>query len=133
MKTRGELVQEFYDAAGITHPPETHFALVREELREVKEAYAHFLKELGDLQYVVIGAFLSGLENDFPRDLDKDMDNFTFRVLTDTPEVWIDESFYRVHESNMSKLTDKGIERDPETGKILKGPAYKAPDFSDMM
>ena len=41
------------------------------------------------------------------------------------------EAWRRVHESNMSKLTDgKLLKR--EDGKILKGPNYKAPDMSGL-
>ena len=41
------------------------------------------------------------------------------------------EAWRRVHESNMSKLTDgKMLKR--EDGKILKGPNYKAPDMSGL-
>lgn len=41
------------------------------------------------------------------------------------------EAWRRVHESNMSKLTDgKMLKR--EDGKLLKGPSYKAPDMSGL-
>ncbi len=41
------------------------------------------------------------------------------------------EAWRRVHESNMSKLTDgKLVKR--EDGKVLKGPNYKVPDMSGL-
>ena len=71
-----------------------------------KETKHQMYKELADLQYV-----LSGMV-----------------VALGIP---MEEVFSRVHQSNMSKLVDgKPLKR--EDGKVLKGPNYKKPDFSDL-
>jgi predicted HAD superfamily Cof-like phosphohydrolase len=41
-----------------------------------------------------------------------------------------DEIFEEIHSSNMSKLHEGKALKDPETGKIKKGPNYRAPDLS---
>ena len=41
-----------------------------------------------------------------------------------------DEAFHEVHNSNMSKLDREGLPiKDPETGKIKKGPDYRPPNL----
>ena len=70
------------------------------------ETKLKMFKELADLQYV-----LSGMV-----------------VALGIP---MEEVFARVHKSNMSKLVNgKPLKR--EDGKVLKGPNYKKPDFSDL-
>lgn len=50
-----------------------------------------------------------------------------------SPE-FVDRAFELVHQSNMSKVDDNGNPiRDLETGKIQKGPNYKAPDIEAMI
>lgn len=61
---------------------------------------AALLKELADLRYVVEGCAVSlGLP--------------------------IDEAFYEVHRSNMSKLGPDGLPIKDSGGKVLKGPDYR--------
>lgn len=67
---------------------------------------ARMFKELADLQYV-----LSGMV-----------------VALGIP---MQETFRRVHQSNMSKLVD-GHALKREDGKILKGPNYKPPFLDDL-
>ena len=45
----------------------------------------------------------------------------------------LDEAMYRVHESNMSKLDEKGKPIYREDGKVLKGPNYKPPNLQDLV
>jgi len=45
---------------------------------------------------------------------------------------FLDEALNRVHESNMSKLDEDGKPIYRDDGKVLKGPAYKPPDLSDL-
>ena len=67
----------------------------------------NLLKELGDLQYVVSRmAVVFGIN--------------------------LQEVFDRIHKSNMTKV-EKGVTRDPTTGKILKGPNYKEPNLKDLI
>jgi len=61
-------------------------------------------KELADLLYVTIGAAV------------------TFGLP-------LEEVFYEVHKSNMSKLGEDGKPIYREDGKVLKGPNYKEPDL----
>lgn len=128
------LVQEFYTTAGISHPKETHIALIREEVREVIEAAQNLAKELADLEYVLCGAELDGLgPQDLPEDLIEDFLR-SGAVLDRLDEAHVhEEVFIRVHQSNMSKLTDGVLMRDPETGKVLKGPNYQPPSFDDLI
>ena len=44
----------------------------------------------------------------------------------------LQEVFDRIHKSNMTKV-EKGVTRDPTTGKILKGPNYKEPNLKDLV
>ena len=67
---------------------------------------ARMFKELADLQYV-----LSGMV-----------------VALGIP---MQETFRRVHQSNMSKLVD-GHALKREDGKVLKGPNYKPPFLDDL-
>ena len=45
----------------------------------------------------------------------------------------LDEAMYRVHQSNMSKLDEKGNPIYRDDGKVLKGPNYQPPDLSDLV
>lgn len=44
----------------------------------------------------------------------------------------LEESFRRVHESNMSKLGEDGKAIKDASGKVQKGPNYKAPDLTGL-
>ena len=44
-----------------------------------------------------------------------------------------DVAFYRVHDSNMSKLGENGKPFLREDGKVLKGPNYKPPQLDDLV
>lgn len=91
------------------------FRVIQEELDELDMAFGitwsakNTLKEFADVLYTV----------------------YSLAVATG---YWpyLEEAFYRVHESNMTKV-------DPETGmvhykngKVLKGPHYQPPNFDDM-
>ncbi len=133
MVTRADLVKEFYTAAEVKHPVDTHVALIREEAKEVREAVAALLKEMADFQYVVTGAAVQGVQpSQLPDEL-VELINTIMPLFAIVPEELLDEAFRRVHASNMSKLVDGKPLRDPETGKILKGPNYKKPDLSDLV
>ena len=87
--------------------------LIREEVKELMEAISeghpeHILKELVDVVVVCAG-------------------------MADTYGWDFDEAFNRVHESNMSKLDDKGKPVYREDGKVLKSDNYKEPNLSDLL
>ena len=89
---------------------ELRFALIKEELNELKEAIENKdIKEvadaLTDILYVTYGA-----GHAFGIDLDK--------------------CFDEVQNSNMSKLDENGKPIYNESGKVMKGPNYFKPDLS---
>ena len=73
--------------------------------------WAHCMKEMCDLQYVVSGTIIS---------LHPIYGNFI-------------PAFNRVHYSNMSKLDNEGKPLYDSNGKVLKGPNYKPPDLTDLV
>lgn len=73
--------------------------------------WAHCMKELCDLQYVISGTIIS---------LHPLYGNFI-------------PAFNRVHYSNMSKLDNEGKPIYDSNGKVLKGPNYKPPDLTDLV
>lgn len=75
------------------------------------EQWAHLMKELADLQYVLSGTLITFHE--------------LFRVDFDTV-------FNRVHQSNMSKLDDQGKPIRDEGGKVMKGPNYEEANLEDL-
>jgi hypothetical protein len=141
-----QLVVEFVKAFGASLDLRVWYNLVEEELNELyKETpkTKEHLKELCDLFYVTIGMNVSapqGLRSLLP-------DEEFNRVMKQQAKVsrafeeYMDvyggavflEAFYRVHESNMSKLGVDGKPIYREDGKVLKGPNYKEPDLSNLM
>ena len=69
---------------------------------------AHCLKELADLVYVCY-QYAANLGWD------------------------LDEAMHRVHESNMSKLSEDGKPIYRDDGKVLKGPNYAPPNLNDLV
>ena len=45
----------------------------------------------------------------------------------------LDEALQRVHDSNMTKLDERGDPIYREDGKVLKGPNYKEPTLTDLV
>lgn len=114
------MVQEFNRAMDVEHSAsfpnrELRWSLIYEEMDEVftelfpgdgeKINRPRLAKELADLLYVVYGC-------------------------ADALDIPIDEVFYDVHQSNMSKLGADGRPIRREDGKVMKGPNYKPPDLS---
>lgn len=131
---REQLVAEFYEAMDVDPSKELCLALVREEAQEVHEAAQALLKEIADLEYVLAGAIINGAitEDTVDEELAEELMVMLGVAELINPELRL-EVFKRVHESNMSKLVDGKPVRDPESGKVLKGPNYKAPDLSDLV
>lgn len=135
-----QCVDEFMKKFDTPLNPEFWNKLVLEELEEAEEAFLHLLKEMADLQYVLIGRMVgqmktgeslafspqvlkraqtialavNGIENGLQRDI-------------------VDEAFLRVHMSNMSKLGANGEVLRREDGKVLKGPNYQPPNLKDLL
>ena len=110
--------------------PMFHYTLIREEIDEVAKAYAELLKELSDLEYVLVGAHCKGIQ-EFPEDIVSNL--FAFEHLYQAvPQAVLNEAFVRVHRSNMSKLTNgKLVKR--EDGKILKPDTYEPPNMMELV
>jgi len=87
--------------------------LITEEYNELQEAIEHeginqVAKELTDLLYVVYGTGVAmGLD--------------------------LDETFRRVHASNMSKLGEDGKPVYNEYGKVMKGENYQPPNLTEVV
>ena len=140
--TREQRVREFHETFGcmLDHPLsegdegiedlESRRRLIREEGKEVLEAFddmkvelalgrtpspehwAHLLKELTDLQYVLSGTVIA-------------FKNLNLKEF--------DIAFNRTHASNMSNLGEDGKPIKQPNGKIVKGPNYKDPDLLDLI
>ena len=96
--------EEFIELQEIALDISSNFTNQKEITTEQK---TNLLKELGDLQYVISRmAVVFGIN--------------------------LQEVFDRIHKSNMTKV-EKGVTRDPTTGKILKGPNYKEPNLKDLV
>lgn len=109
---------------------EFHYRLIREEMDEVAKAYMELLKELTDLEYVLVGATAKGV-HEYPEDIVSNL--YAFEHLYQAiPTPILNEAFNRVHKSNMSKLTNGKLEKR-EDGKVLKGPNYQPPDLKDLV
>lgn len=110
--------------------PMFHYTLIREEIDEVAKAYAELLKEITDLEYVLVGAHCKGIQ-EFPEDIVSNL--YAFEHLYQAiPTTILNEAFSRVHKSNMSKLTDgKLVKR--EDGKILKPESYEPPNMMELV
>lgn len=128
---RLSLVKQF-QRADPSYPSdkEFHWSLIREEIEEVAEAYEHLLKELTDLEYVLVGATAKGV-HEMPEDVVNNLYAFE-HLYNSIPVEILNEAFMRVHKSNMSKLTDGQLVKR-EDGKVLKGPNYVAPNLKDLV
>lgn len=124
MTSNFERVREFMRAMeqNVPHSPkfpsqniqQLRIALIEEEISELKDAIqqndlVEVADALADILYVVYGAGLA-----FGIDLDK--------------------CFREVHRSNMTKLDADGNPiKNPETGKIVKGPHYEEPQLERIL
>lgn len=131
--------------------------LMQEENRELMEELGkdspdpvNVLKEAADLTYVVQGAALTrpyGSDLLSPEQKSRLEDiGILVSYTLDRAEVFLSglgidvdgavrEAILRVHRSNMSKCDPETGEpiRDPDTGKILKGPHYQPPVLDDLV
>jgi predicted HAD superfamily Cof-like phosphohydrolase len=153
MKTEdltGKMLVEFISTFKGSLDPMLWANLVREEMKELKEALhdeskEEVLKEATDLMYVTIGFnFVSvGAEQlslfgderhaEMMELLKESGETYTKAVdyLPDGTNFF--EAFRRVHLSNMSKLDDDGKPLFREDGKVLKGPNYVKPKLGDLV
>ncbi len=125
------MVQEFNTKMNSSKDLELWKGLIKEEMEEAYEAAEHLLKELMDLQYVIIGAQQMGLEG-LEVEAAEAIENVE-RFRKFFSEDQLNEAFKRVHESNMSKLWDDGKPHYRADGKVLKGPKYQVPYLLDLV
>ena len=128
---RVSLVKKFQSGdSEYPNDPMFHYTLIREEIDEVAKAYAELLKELSDLEYVLVGAHCKRIQ-EFPEDIVANLYAFE-HLYQSIPQAVLNEAFVRVHKSNMSKLTNgKLVKR--EDGKILKPDTYEPPNLMDLV
>jgi hypothetical protein len=142
-------VREFIDTFDAPRCPLFWSKLIKEEFDEVCEAAkvcldantpenrAALLKERADLAYVCFGfaVIIQGSLVDLAPEAIKSIQaihKVSDEVAPATTEV-LHEAFWRVHDSNMSKLGDDGKPVRREDGKIMKGPNYKPPCLLDLV
>lgn len=134
---------EFVTAFDMKRDPELWTTLIREEFRELTEAFviyassdtderaAELLKEACDVAYVVTGFDL--LHPERAPDIDDDILQAIAEALDAVTRLFTDDqriaAFKAVHASNMSKLGDDGKPVRRDDGKVLKGPNYKPADI----
>jgi len=137
MSSINELVAQFQEK--FETPTDTNMwaGLIHEETEELMTAFVNFLKELADLNYVISGYANVCEQNGVSPSEDSPGNDTLQKALMslDIIEFWLQngiplpQTLELVHESNMSKLGDDGEPvRDPDTGKILKGPNYQPPE-----
>jgi predicted HAD superfamily Cof-like phosphohydrolase len=134
-----ELITEFLDSFEVPRDADSvalYQTLIREEAKEVREAAAHLLKELTDLEYVVEAhRQVGGDQREVAPIIKSIIDEPTLYGLLDafSPEVERAAQL-RVHYSNMSKLGDDGrpVRRESDN-KVLKGPNYKPCELEDLL
>lgn len=107
-----------------------HWTLIREEIEEVAIAYAELLKELSDLEYVLVGAHAKGV-HEMPEDIVQNLYAFEHLYAAVPPRI-LNEAFVRVHKSNMSKLTAGKLVKRAD-GKILKPDTYRPPNMMELV
>lgn len=126
--------------------------MVEEETTELHDALrseprANQIKEACDLCYVLTGLVLT-ISDDLD-DILSERESARFDSILDDAKTAIEGfteafggyeavaeimsvAFFRVHESNMSKLGDDGEPIRRDDGKIMKGPNYFEPDLTDL-
>ena len=117
-------MREWHDTFGVpnlTEPTlpadriQLRLAILEEEVAELRAAVEagdmiETIDALTDIQYVLDGTYLEFGMADIK-----------------------DEAFARVQASNMSKLGEDGQPIYREDGKVLKGPNFFKPDFTDLI
>jgi len=126
MKNQLEAVQAFHKSfgLGVSNTPKAslgeavnllRYNLMKEENEEYLEAVQNndiveVADALGDMLYILCGTILEhGLQ---------------FKI---------EEVFNEIQRSNMSKLGENGLPIYREDGKVLKGPNYSKPDFTEII
>lgn len=135
-----ECVREFMNKFETSDSPELWNKLCLEELAEAEEALLALLKEIADFQYVLMGRMIaqtvSGNTLPFSQNFQRRAQ--TIAMVASSIENGlktniVDQAFFKVHHSNMSKLGDNGEVLRREDGKVLKGPNYQEPDLKELL
>ena len=127
-----ELLREFHETYGAAIDKDFNLELLDLRIKLIKEEWNEVLDEVFD------GCKI-GLKEDkklHPENIDKkkltkelaDLMYVTIGFAT-TFGLPLEEVFYEVHKSNMSKLTKDGKVLLREDGKVLKSDQYKEPDL----
>lgn len=131
-----DMVAEFHTAFGLKPSKELCIKLIEEEASEANKAVEDLLKEVCDVAYVWCGMIhhhgVASIQDEGV-ELVRQVGTILELARTIFSDETLQAAMERVHASNMSKLGDDGKPIRREDGKILKGPNYKAPDFSDLL
>lgn len=125
-----DAVKKFMEAVGQTtetlnlEQVELYSSLIDEELSEVAEAWVYLQDALEWGNKDVIGVCLEGLLKEI---------NDVIWVLVGYGYSFglpMKEGMEQVIETNLAKIIDGKVKRDPKTGKVLKPEGWRAPDYS---
>ena len=143
-------VERWLDAFEVEVNTDLQLKLIEEETNEFFEVFEkypvasvegcrEFLKEASDVYFTTIGLALMVLRGGQVNTEEglRVTSPFTQAInlfTTTTPGLdgLLQQAFFRVVESNMSKLGEDGKPIRREDGKVLKGPNYKEPDLTDL-
>lgn len=149
------LVSDWMDRFEVTNDLELQDRLINEEASEflavfdeneepTPEAVSKLLKEIADVMFTSIGFSVMAdrlgvhgevfYTEDTTEKAEAALDIFGFFIKLNPKEAdrIFTEAFFRVVQSNNSKLDDNGKPVRDENGKVLKGPNYVEPDLSDL-
>lgn len=128
-------VEKFHEAFNVDIQSKATEDLMRLRLKLIREEFL----ELQDIMSIIIYKLSKGSEiakAEWIETLDGMAD---LQVVLSGTAVAVKElrnfaeAFFRVHESNMSKLGEDGKPILREDGKVLKGPNYKPPVLDDLV
>jgi len=144
-------LKEFFQTFRASLDPRVWAKFIEEEMKELQEeldrepiSRKDLLKEATDLMYVTIGFNMVasgpeklGLFSDEEHQELMTMLTQSRQTYDKAIEILGDinyiEAFRRVHNSNMSKLSEDGKPILREDGKVLKGPNYREPKLDDLV
>ena len=128
-----DAVKKFMEAAGQTtetlnlEQVELYSSLIDEELSEMAEAWYGLQEALEWGNKDVIGVCLEGLLKEI---------NDVIWVLVGYGYSFglpMKEGMEQIIETNLAKIIDGKVKRDPKTGKVLKPEGWRAPDYSKLI
>jgi predicted HAD superfamily Cof-like phosphohydrolase len=123
-----ELLREFHETYGGIIDQDFSEDLVRLRINLIEEEFEEVINELEEFPTMTN---IRGPENINKKALTKELADLMYVTIgfATTFGLPLEEVFYAVHESNMSKLTKDGKVLLREDGKVLKSDQYKEPQL----